>query len=361
MKKYIVPIVVLMMSLKSFAQDSTIKKNPLTISGFAEVYYSYDFNKPVNNTKASFLYSFNRNNEVNVNLGFIKAAYANDRLRANLALAAGTYMNANYAAEPGVLKNIYEANAGVKLSSKSELWLDAGVFGSHLGFESAHSPDCRTLTRSIAAENSPYFETGVKVGYTTSSGKWFLSGLLLNGWQRIQRVDGNTTPAFGAQLTFKPSDKVTLNYSNFIGNDKPDSVRQMRYFHDFYGIFQVNDLFGIIAGFDYGMEQKSKGSSDMNSWYTPIVILRLTPGTKDAIAARFEYYSDENGAIISSGTPNGFKTFGWSINYDRKLFDNALWRIEVRRLSGKDDYFIKKDQSTTANSTFITTSLAIGF
>ena len=29
-----------------------------------------------------------------------------------IALAAGTYMNANYAAEPGVLKNIYEANAG---------------------------------------------------------------------------------------------------------------------------------------------------------------------------------------------------------------------------------------------------------
>jgi len=360
MKKYVIAILILMANVKLFAQDST-KNNPLTISSFIEVYYSYDFNKPVNNTKASFLYSFNRNNEVNANLGYIKAAYNSNRIRANLALAAGTYMNANYAAEPGVLKNIYEANAGVKLSAKSELWLDAGIFGSHIGFESAHSPDCWTLTRSIGAENSPYFETGVKLGYTPANSKWFLSGFLLNGWQRIQRVDGNTTPAFGAQVTFKPSDKVTLNYSNFIGNDKPDSVKQMRYFHDFYGIFQVSDLFGIIAGFDYGMEQKSKGSSDMNSWYTPVVIFRLTPGANDAIAARFEYYNDENGAIISSGTPNGFKTFGWSINYDRKLFNNALWRIEVRGLSGKDAYFTKKDLSTTDNSVFVTTSLAVGF
>jgi len=360
MKKYLIAIVILMANVKLFGQDST-QNNPLIISGYAEVYYSYDFNNPVNNTKASFLYSYNRNNEVNLDLGFIKAGYYNNRVRANLALAAGTYMNANYAAEPGVLKNIYEANAGVKLSPKSELWLDAGIFGSHIGFESAIGKDCWTLTRSILAENLPYFETGVKLGYTSANSKWFLSGLLLNGWQRIQRVDGNTTPAFGVQLTFKPSDKVALNYSNFIGNDKPDSIRQMRYFHDFYGLFQVSDLFGITAGFDYGMEQRSKGSSDMNGWYAPVVIFRVTPGEKDAVAARFEYYSDEHGVIISSGTSNDFKTFGWSVNYDRKLFGNTLWRIEVRGLSGKDAYFTKKDLSTTDNSVFVTTSLAVGF
>ena len=201
----------------------------------------------------------------------------------------------------------------------------------------------------------------MKLGYTSANTKWFLSGLLLNGWQRIQRIDGNTTPAFGAQFTFKPSEKITLNYSNFIGNDKPDSVRQMRYFNDFYGIFQLSNLLGITAGFDYGIEQKSKGSSDMNSWYAPVLIFRVTPGTTNAIAARLEYYSDKNGVIVSSGTPNGFKTFGWSINYDRKLFDNAMWRIEVRGLSGKDPYFIKNDLGTTDNSVFITTSLAVGF
>ena len=98
------------------AQDTTTSQNPLTISGYAEVYYSYDFNRPLNNNKPPFLYSHPRNNEVNLNLAFVKAAYNNDKVRGNIALAAGNYMNANYAAEPGVLKNIYEANAGVKIS-----------------------------------------------------------------------------------------------------------------------------------------------------------------------------------------------------------------------------------------------------
>lgn len=84
-------------------------------------------------------------------------------------------MNANYVAEPGILKNIYEANIGVKLSRKYDLWLDVGIIPSHIGSESAVSKDCYTLTRSIAAENSPYFETRAKLTYITQSRKWLAS------------------------------------------------------------------------------------------------------------------------------------------------------------------------------------------
>lgn len=37
-------------------------------------------------------------------------------LRANLAIGIGTYTNANYLAELRVLKNINEANVGIKLT-----------------------------------------------------------------------------------------------------------------------------------------------------------------------------------------------------------------------------------------------------
>ncbi len=47
------------------AQDTS---NALTFSGYADVYYLINFNKPYNNTQPSFLYSFNRSNEVNLNL-----------------------------------------------------------------------------------------------------------------------------------------------------------------------------------------------------------------------------------------------------------------------------------------------------
>lgn len=346
--------------LQAVAQDST-KNGIFSVSGYAEAYYLYDANRPLNNTRPGFVYSHNRANEVNVNLAFLKGTYNSDRVRANLAIGAGTYMNANLAAEPGVLKNIYEANAGVKLSKTSDLWLDAGIMPSHIGFESAIGKDNWTLTRSMVADNSPYYEAGARLGYTSRNGKWYLAALYLNGWQRIQRVDGNSTPAFGTQVSFKPSSSVTLNYSTFIGNDKPDSVRLMRYYNNVYGIFTLNDQFGITAGFDYGMEQKEKGKSDLNNWFTGVLILKYSPDKTNSIAVRGEYFQDEKGVIIASGTPGGFKTFGWSVNYDRQLFANAVWRVELRSFHGKDEYFVKRDQSLTRSSPIVATAIALSF
>lgn len=341
------------------AQDKTAV-NPLTISGYAELYYGYDFNKPINNTRPGFLYSYNRANEVNLNLGFVKMAYTKNNIRANFALAAGTYMNTNLAAEPGVFKNIFEANAGIKLSTTSTLWLDAGIFASHIGFESAIGKDCWNLTRSILAENSPYYESGIKLGYTSANEKWYLSAMLLNGWQRIHRVSGNTTPAVGTQITYKPSTKVTLNSSSFVGNDKPDSIRQMRYFLNFYGIFQLSNSVAATLGFDIGIEQQQKGSSKMNTWYSPVAIVKFTTSPKTAFAIRAEYYSDKNGVILATGTPNGFKTWGFSSNFDVTINDNALWRVELRSLNSKDAIFAKGNNTSSSN-TLLATSLAINF
>ena len=357
--KKIFLISLLFTTMSTFAQTDSVPPK-VTFSGYVEAYYTYDFGNPVDHNRPGFIYAFNRHNEINLDLGYVKAAYESNNVRANLALAAGTYMNANYSAEPGVLKNIYQADAGVKISKNKNLWIDAGIMPAHIGFESAVSKDCWTLTRTMLADNSPYFETGAKLSYTTDNEKWFLAAVVVNGWQRIERVDGNNTPAFGHQLTYKPNDKVTLNSSSFIGNDKPDSVKQMRYFHNFYGIFQITDKFAITTGFDIGAEQKEKGSSKYNSWYSPVFIARITPNAKNSIALRGEYYNDESGVMIGYGTPNGFKTWGYSINYDYLIRDNAMWRIEARGLSSKDEVFTK-DGNPTNNNFFITTSLAVTF
>lgn len=332
----------------------------LEISGYAEVFYAYDFNQPDDHLRPGFLYSHNRHNEFNLNLGFVKAAYTTTRVRATLALAAGTYMNANYAAEPGVLKNLFEANAGFKLSEKSNLWIDAGIFASHIGFESAVSKDCWGLTRSILAENSPYYESGAKLTYITNDHKWLFSGLYLNGWQHIQRPDGNNTPAFGTQITYTPSDKVTLNYSTFIGNDKPDEVKQMRYFQNLYAIMHFSEKLHFTAGFDYGIEQESTGSSSYNQWYSPVLIVRYAFDDRWAFTGRGEFYSDVNGVIIPTGTENGFQTSGFSLNLDYHIRENAVWRIEGRILKSKDEVFVKEGRAVDTN-TCLTTSLAVSF
>lgn len=343
------------------AANAQSQTSSLTFSGYVEGYYAYDFSKPANNLRPAFTYNHNRHNEVNLNLGLLKAAYTTDHVRANLGLMAGTYAQSNLAAEADVFRNIYEANAGVKLRRFSNLWLDAGIFAAHIGWETAIGRDNWTLTRSMAAENSPYYEAGAKISYTTAGNRWFLAGLVLNGWQRIQRPEGNRTVAFGTQITYKPNAAITLNSSTFIGNDKPEITRQYRYFHNLYGVFQLSNEVGLILGLDAGAEQTARGSDEHNVWYSPAAILRYQPSTQVSIAARVEYYDDENGVIISTSSPEGFKTWGYSANIDYSPYQNVSLRFEGKVYNSQSEIFVRESGSPSRNNSAITAAIAVGF
>jgi hypothetical protein len=356
MKKILLLAAALTTGSLAYGQDEP----KIKVSGYLETYFGYDLNKPADNNRPAFVYSHNRHNEVNLNLGFIKAAYDNGNIRANLAVMAGTYTNANLAAEPGVLKNILEANAGIKLSKTSNLWLDAGVFSSHIGFESAISKDCWVLTRNIASENTPYYESGAKITYGTDDGKFAATALYLNGWQRMTRQNGNSQPAGGLQLTWKPASNVTLNYSNYLGTEGADSARVTRLYNNFYGIFQVTEKFGVTLGFDYGTQQKEKGESGKNEVFSPVGIVQYKISDKFATAARIEYYEDKSGIFIASGTPNGFKTTGYSLNVDYAPVSNAVLRLEGKMYNSKDEIFMRSG-NPVANNASITASFAVSF
>jgi len=356
MKKLVVVAALLATGYIAKAQDEP----KIKVTGYLETYYGYDFNKPADNNRPGFIYSHNRHNEVNLNLGFIKANYDTGNMRANIAIMAGTYANANLAAEPGVLKNIFEANAGLKLSKTANLWLDAGIFASHIGFESAISKDCWVLTRNIASENTPYYESGAKLSYGTEDGKFSATLLYLNGWQRITRQNGNSQPAGGVQLTWKPSSTITVNYSNYLGTEGADSVRVKRFYHNVYGIFQVTPKFGLTLGFDYGTQEKAKGDSDKNEVISPVAIAQYKFASKWAAAARVEYYEDKNGVFIATGTPNGFKTTGYSLNIDYAPVSNAVVRLEGKVYDSKDQIFTR-DLAPVNHNASLTASIAVSF
>ena len=351
--------VVCLMPLVSFAQD-TASTDHFQIHAYAELYYAYDFSKPANHERPAFIYNFKRHNEVNLNLGFLKASYSAEGIRANLGLMAGTYAQYNMVNEQGLLQNVYEANAGIKISKQNNLWFDAGVFSSHIGFESAIGKDCWTLSRSLAAENSPYYEAGAKLSYTNKSENVYLAVMYLNGWQRIQRVSHNQTPAFGTQLTLKPNDKLQVNWSSFVGSDVPDSLRQWRVFNNFFTIWQLHQKLSITAGLDIGFQQQKKDSSAFYNWYTPQIILKYKISSIIRLAARAEYYSDKNEVIIATGTANGFQTLGYSLNIDYCPTQNLMLRLEGRMLQSKDAIFTLNNRQSVQNYC-LTGSLAFSF
>jgi hypothetical protein len=339
------------------AQSDTL--NGLKINGYAEFYYTYNFAQPDDHLLPEFIYNHNRHNEVNINLAFISAKYKTQNLRTNLSGMIGTYAQSNLSSEPIWAQFIFEANAGIRLSKDNSWWLDVGIMPSHIGFESAIGADCWTLTRSIMAENSPYYETGIKLGYESKNQKWSTSFLVLNGWQRVFRQVGHQSPSFGIQVQYKPSSRWTINYSNFIGKVLTEIVKDgTRIFHNFYTIFTPNDRLSFIAGFDIGRDRYDKKSYGI--WYAPIFIGRYTFSERYKMALRSENYTDPHNIIISTINSKYFETMGFSLNLDIHLNTNAVWRNEIKTFLSKYDIFAEGNRFTDSNLNFITV-LAVRF
>lgn len=361
-------ILILLCSIPFFAshQVSGQNENPwtsppkLNVAGFVDAYYAWDFNKPTTPNRQPFFYNHNTHNEFNLNIGMIALSVEQTKYRAKIALQAGTYANDNYSAEAGVLKNIYEGYAGISLNKKNNLWLDAGIFLSHLGVESPVSIDNWTLTRSIAIENLPYFLSGARITYNPNDVIQIL-GVVCNGWQHIDRIPGNSLPGFGTQLLITPNKKFTFSWGTFISSEDPDTTRRMRYFNDFYAVMQFTEKFGLSAGMDFGVQQKAKGSSAYDSWYTFTLIAQYKFAKKWATALRGEYYSDKEGVIVTiENPPYNFNTTGLSWNIDFIPIPNIACRIEARYLHDANEIYIK-DNLPTHSDFFIVGSIAIKF
>jgi hypothetical protein len=337
----------------------SFKKPKIELSGFFDLFYVYDFNTPEGDIRQPFLYNHNRHNQLNFNLVTAKASLSHSRYRANLGLHAGTYVKDNYINEPREVKIFPEANVGVALNSKGTLWVDVGIFGSHIGFESAVSMDNLTLTRSILAENSPYFEAGGKLTFNPNE-KWEVAGLVLTGWQRIKPVNGNSLPSFGTQLKFFPGEKTTLNWSTFLGTDDPDTDRRMRYFNNLFGQFQLASKIILITGFDFGLQQENQGSNSFDSWLSPVLIAQYSFHQNWKAAFRTEYYQDPRGVIIPVEAPEGFRTSGISLNLDYSPLPNSAIRVEARWLKSQDKV-LGTPENLSDEDFFLGTSLAMKF
>jgi hypothetical protein len=341
--------------------DSSVwAQNPeILCSGYLDVFYAYDFNNPKTNYRQKFLYNHNRHNEFNLNLGLIKVSAKHIKYRANIALHAGTYVMDNYSAEPRALQYVYECNAGLSINEKNNLWIDAGIFGSHIGFESAISKDSWTLTRSLVAENSPYYLSGVKLTYNPNE-HWELAALICNGWQRITKISGNSMPAFGTQIKYINAERLTFNWSTFVGTNDPDTIRRMRYFNNFYVQSQLAKRLGFIAGFDIGAQQIKKGGSSYDIWFGPVIIFRYMLTNKWFTALRAEYYQDKDEVIIATGTTNGFQTSGLSLNFDYSPVKNVACRLEGRWMGSVDKIFTRENKNVNDNL-LIVSSIAVSF
>jgi hypothetical protein len=327
--------------------------NNLKVSGFVDLYYAYDFNKPLDMNR-SYTTQPLRHNEFNLNLATLGVTYSEENARGSFTFQTGTYVQSNLAAEPSLLKNIYEASVGTKIGS---VWIDAGIFPSHIGLEGIQSNTNWTYSRSLASDFSPFYETGVKVS-TDITNQFSAGVMILNGWQNINET--NSDKAFGSFLKFVPSENILANWSTFFGNEVTDSLlSQFRIFNDFYYQQKLSDQFQFAALFDIGIQQNSNHDI-WNIWHTGYLMIKYIFSSSISASARVEYFYDSKGIIISTGTNNNYQAKGASINLDYSPAANVLWRVELRSIISKDKIY-PSNSSLKSYDNFIALSSSISF
>jgi hypothetical protein len=332
------------------AQDSS--GTSTSIGGFVDVYYAYCRPAPPSGDR-SYTTQPLRHNEFSVNLAMIDVRHRGDRFRGRFALQTGTYVQANLAAEPPLLKSVLEASVGTRFGDA--VWVDIGVFPSHIGLEGILSKDNWNYSRSMMADYSPYYETGISVTAAVS-GDVTMRGLVLNGWQNIRET--NSDKAVGTQVQYTPGGSVLLNWSTFIGNEQPDSAAsRLRVFNDLYAVLTLSETWSVGAAFDIGLQQRAAGGS-YDAWHAAALLVRYTIDRQWAVAGRAEYFSDGKGVLIPTGTPDNFQTAGGSVNIDYAPVTSLLWRLETRWFVSKDAVYPTEGGYGTTDG-FVVLSAAI--
>jgi hypothetical protein len=326
----------------------------VTFEGYIDTYYAYNFNRPASKDQP-YMVSMARDREVNINLAFIEMKYSSSRLRARFVPGFGTYMNTNYAAEKGTLKNIVESSAGIKISSKKNIWIDAGIFGSPYTNESAISKGQLAYTRSFAPEYVPYYLAGVKASVPLSP-KVNAYFYLLNGWQQIQ--DQNDHLAVGTQLEFRPTEYLLLNWDTYIGDEQSvsDSTIGKRYFSDIYLVYS-RDNFSFTTCAYAGVQEQAESNA---TWWQANFIARYNLTRKLSATGRIEYFSDPHQVHIIPMNGSGFNTSSGSIGLNYKLGENVLIRLEGRTFLSNQDVYSRNNEFVN-NSTTLTSNITMWF
>jgi hypothetical protein len=284
-------------ALALIAQAVPAEPPALQLHGAIDVFYALNTNRPSDG--ASFLpgtgTTARRANELNVNAAALEVAVDPRPVGFHLTLAFGSGPDVLHAAEPSgaatgsaIWRNVYQATVIWKAPIGSGLLLEAGIYPSHIGYESFFSKDNWNYTRGWMGEFSPYYQAGIKAAYEFDA-HWSAQLHVLNGWQLIG--DNNRAKAVGTQVAWK-NDRATFTFNTFAGPELPGDDTHWRLFGDWTAQVKTTSWLSLGATVDVGWQDRPHRSA---LWHAAGVYARPELSAIAAVALRAEYYDDRDG------------------------------------------------------------------
>lgn len=198
--------------------DESEKKPALVITGSADMYYRYGFEKGHLNNKTSFT---NTHNAFTLGMVSVKFEHTGARTSVVADLGFGSRAKEFSYNETGLLSAVKQLY--ITYNATDWLKFTAGTWATHVGYELVDPQLNRNYSMSYMFTNGPFTHTGVKA--EVSRGKHgFMLGVSNAADFRIQ-PDGYINKKFViAQYSLAISQGVKL-YLNYVGGQAPDTAK----------------------------------------------------------------------------------------------------------------------------------------
>ncbi len=192
----------------------------------ADVTYTYDFNKPKDDSMSGSSEIF-RSNEIQLEQLGVGGDFHYDNVRARLMTQFGMYSETTPRNDPSPAKGqwdldtayryLAEAYGGYHINALDGINIDAGIFMSYIGLFSYYNFDNWAYQPSYVSSNTPWFFNGLRVQIFPNPHlkiePWFI-----NGWQSYGSA--NSRKGVGGQIKWTPYSWMNVISNNYgLGHD----------------------------------------------------------------------------------------------------------------------------------------------
>jgi hypothetical protein len=248
----------------------------------ADITYTYDFNKPIDDSMSGSSELF-RSNEIQIEQLGLGGDFHLDGAHIRFMTQFGMYSTATVRNDPSYSKGQWDIADADRYFSEMYggyqfthvmhgLNIDAGIFMSYVGLFSYYNFDNWAYQPSYVSSNTPWFFEGIRIQiFPTAHLK--IEPWIINGWQSYG--SSNSRKGLGGQIKWTPYSWMNIISNNYgLGHDDftipgrgrlhTDNSLEIKYFDkpSSTGIDKMAFSFTADAGCEFGKSQTSAAG-----WY----------------------------------------------------------------------------------------------
>jgi hypothetical protein len=341
----------------------------MDISGFIDVYYSYNFNTPSNSSETgqvNQLYNFNdKTGQFNLSAAKMTLNHDPGPVGAHIDLLFGrtnTLINSapTNSSSADQLNYIEQAFISLKPPKAKGFEMDLGKFVTSAGAEVIEAKDNWNYSRSLLFVYAiPYWHFGARASMPVSKTET-IGVQVVNGWNNVSKSNGGVTLGLNSAYV-KPRYAWNVNY--YGGPENPSATPGMRNLIDSTLLLTPSAKFNAYINYDYGQNRDAltnpapNNDTKLKHWQGVAFAARGQVTPKAALAGRYEYFKDYQG--FTTGITQNLQEV--TATYEYKWAAGLLTRIEYRDDWSNVNYFTQNITGAVKSQSTLTVALVAFF